>query len=221
MKPNVALIHCDSLVDWTFEGDTGPAGVMLKGTLVGDDASKRFDTIAYNWGSRFNFIFKGGLWPMELFEHSQNKVGASFVARLMGDKQILHEDHPMVRCYIPPSIMEVKRRYSPLQFIYDDAKENPMNEQQPALAYTPETHSFYVGSLSTYNRVVSSIGVRPIQWAKATLGEAVEHAQAMCLKTGEEHFVVQVVRVITPATPKVRAVAPPQVVKAKKARRRG
>lgn len=68
------------------------------------------------------------------------------------------------------------------------------------VAMTPESHPFYVGSPHAHGKH---------QWAKQTLDAAVEQAQAACLKSGEPQFVVQVVRIIDPATPRVREVKPP------------
>lgn len=52
---------------------------------------------------------------------------------------------------------------------------------------TLKANRFYVGSPQT---------LRGAGWGKPTLAEAVEHAKQLLESTGEEQFVVQIVRVV-------------------------
>lgn len=73
-------------------------------------------------------------------------------------------------------------------------KEYKMNEHVKIPEKFPR---FYVGSKS-----VMPAGSNA-QWAKGTLKEAIAHATTLCEQTGQDQFVVQVVRVVRRKTPPV------------------
>jgi hypothetical protein len=80
-----------------------------------------------------------------------------------------------------------------------DAVENinAKKEESVVPTATPKTHRFYVGSPVAYKNARD--------WAKKSLAEAVEHAKQRVEETGEEQFIVKVIKV-------VRRKAPPVVV---------
>ena len=63
-------------------------------------------------------------------------------------------------------------------------KDSRMSKKEKALR-------FYVGSPKALSQNSHHVGG---VWAKETLAEAVKHAQELCEKDGQEHFVVQIVR---------------------------